>query len=333
MQFLDEVKIYVKSGDGGKGCSSFHREKFIEFGGPDGGNGGRGADIIIVAANNLNTLIDFRYKQHFKAKSGEQGKGRNQNGESRSPMVLKVPVGTVIYDESGEHQIFDFTEEGQEYVLAQGGRGGLGNAQFKTSTNRAPRYSQPGEPGQEKWVWMKLKLISDVGLLGMPNAGKSTFLSKVSAARPKIADYPFTTLKPQLGVVRVYDEEFVVADIPGLIEGASEGVGLGDKFLKHLERTKILLHLIDITAENVCEAYDIVHNETVQFSEVLADKPEVICLNKADAVPIDEAELKKHQLEEHTGQKIQVISCVAGVGVDEVINLLSEATLKQDKIV
>jgi GTPase len=250
MKFLDEAKVYIRSGDGGNGCVAFRREKFIEFGGPSGGNGGRGGDVIIEAVDGLNTLIDYRYQQHFKAQKGTNGMGKDRHGANGKPIVLKVPVGTQVFDEDRETLIHDFTKLGEKFVLAEGGNGGFGNAHFKSSTNRAPRNANPGLPGDERWIWLRLKLIADAGLVGLPNAGKSTFLSVVSAAKPKIADYPFTTLHPQLGVVNAQGREFVLADIPGLIEGAHEGAGLGDRFLGHVERCRVLLHLVDATSEH-----------------------------------------------------------------------------------
>ncbi len=262
MKFLDEAKVYIRSGDGGNGCVAFRREKFIEFGGPSGGNGGRGGNVILEVADGLNTLIDYRYQQHFKAQKGENGSGSDRHGANGKNIVLKVPMGTQIFDEDRETLIHDFTKVGEKFVLAEGGNGGFGNAHFKTSTNRAPRNANPGQTGEERWIWLRLKLIADAGLVGMPNAGKSTFLSKVSAAKPKIADYPFTTLHPQLGVVNADGREFVLADIPGLIEGAHEGTGLGDRFLGHVERCRVLLHLIDATCEHAGKAYKTVRKET-----------------------------------------------------------------------
>src|SRR4051812_7807423 len=261
MKFLDEAKVYIRSGDGGNGCVAFRREKYIEFGGPSGGNGGRGGDVVIEAVGGLNTLIDYRYQQHFKAPRGTNGMGKDRHGANGKPITLKVPVGTQVFDEDRETLIHDFTRLGEKFVLAEGGNGGFGNAHFKSSTNRAPRNANPGQPGDERWIWLRLKLIADAGLVGLPNAGKSTFLSKVSAARPKIADYPFTTLHPQLGVVNADGREFVLADIPGLIEGAHEGVGLGDRFLAHVERCRVLLHLIDATCEHAGKAYKTVRAE------------------------------------------------------------------------
>ncbi|WP_020187931.1 GTPase ObgE [Methylopila sp. 73B] len=294
MKFLDQAKVYVRSGDGGAGCVSFRREKFIEFGGPDGGDGGRGGSVIVECVQGLNTLIDYRFKQHFKAKTGVHGMGKNRTGANGADVVMKVPVGTQILDEDEETLLFDFTEIGQRYVLAKGGNGGFGNAYFTTSTNQAPRRANPGQEGEERWIWLRLKLIADAGLVGLPNAGKSTFLAAVSAAKPKIADYPFTTLHPNLGVVGVDGREFVMADIPGLIEGAHEGVGLGDRFLGHVERCRVLLHLVDGTSEHAGEAYKVVRAELEAYGGGLTDKPEIVALSKADALS---PELRKQQLQ------------------------------------
>lgn len=284
MKFLDEAKIYVKAGDGGAGAVSFRREKFIEMGGPDGGDGGQGGDVWVEAAHDLNTLIDYRYQQHFKVRTAGHGMGRLRAGASSEDIVLKVPVGTQVYDEDRETLLADLTTVGQRARIAKGGNGGFGNHYFKSSTNRSPRHANPGQLGEERWVWLRLKLIADAGIIGLPNAGKSTLLSVVSAARPKIADYPFTTLHPQLGVVRVDGNSFVLADIPGLIEGASEGAGLGTRFLGHIERCAVLLHLIDATGEDPVAAYKTVREELKAYSKELAKKPEVIVLNKADAL-------------------------------------------------
>src|SRR6476469_8303885 len=287
MKFLDEAKVYVRSGDGGNGCVSFRREKFIEFGGPNGGDGGRGGDVIVEAVDGLNTLIDYRYQQHFKAKSGGGGMGKDRHGASGDDIVLKVPAGTQIYEEDGETLLADLTAVGERVVLARGGNGGFGNARFKSSTNRAPRHANPGQPGEELTIRLRLKLIADAGIIGLPNAGKSTFLAAVSAAKPKIADYPFTTLHPNLGLVRIDGFDFVLADIPGLIEGAHEGGGIGDRFLGHVERTAVLLHLVDATLDDPAEAYEIVRGEVEAYGAGLVDKPEIIALSKADAVPKD----------------------------------------------
>jgi GTPase len=284
MKFLDQAKVYVRSGDGGAGAVSFRREKFIEFGGPDGGDGGRGADVVAECVDGLNTLIDYRYQQHFKAKTGMHGMGRNRAGGRAPDIVMKVPVGTQIFDEDNETLLADLTAVGQRYVIAKGGNGGFGNAHFTTSTNRAPRRANPGQVGIERTIWLRLKLIADAGLVGLPNAGKSTFLATVSAARPKIADYPFTTLHPGLGVVKIDDREFVLADIPGLIEGAHEGHGLGDRFLGHVERCRVLLHLVDATGEHAGTAYRIVRQELEAYGHDIETQPEIVALSKVDAV-------------------------------------------------
>jgi len=319
MKFLDEAKIFVKSGDGGAGCVSFRREKFIEMGGPDGGNGGRGGSIVIEAERALNTLIDYRYQQHFKAKKGEHGKGAQRSGVGSPDIIMKVPVGTEILAEDKETVIVDMTEEGQSIVLLKGGRGGMGNAHFKSSTNQAPRHAQPGEEGQEMWIWLRLKLLSDAGLLGLPNAGKSTFLASVSRAKPKIADYPFTTLTPQLGVVYVDGSEFVLADIPGLIEGAHMGIGLGLKFLAHVERCGVLLHLVDGTLDDVAEAYHTIRGEVNEYSKKLSEKQELIALNKCDALTPEMIKEKCKQLKKASGKKIYPISAAAKTGVEELL--------------
>lgn len=326
MHFLDEAKVFIKSGNGGAGCVSFRREKNIPLGGPDGGNGGRGGHVIIRAESNLNTLIDYRYQQHFKARTGHHGMGSQRDGASADDILMKVPVGTQIFDEDGEELIADLSHAGQELILARGGKGGIGNMHFKSSTNRAPRQSTPGEPGEEKWVWLKLKLICDAGLLGMPNAGKSTFLSVVSRARPKIADYPFTTLKPQLGVVYLDEKEFVMADIPGLIEGAHEGAGLGIRFLKHIERCRVLLHLIDGTQEDVAGAYKTVRGELEAYSELLAEKTEIVALNKSDAMSEEDIKEQSKRLKKvlPKGTKLNVISAAKGEGVKEILRQLME---------
>lgn len=330
MKFLDQAKVFLKSGDGGPGAIAFRREKFIEFGGPDGGNGGRGGDVVIEAVNGLNTLIDYRYKQHFKAQRGNHGMGSNRNGAKGTDVVLRVPVGTQILDEDQETVLLDLTEPGQRVTFLKGGDGGFGNAYYKTPTNRAPRKSHPGWPGEERWVWLRLKLIADTGLLGLPNAGKSTFLAATTAAKPKIADYPFTTLAPNLGVVRAGDEEFVIADIPGLIEGAHEGHGLGDRFLGHVERTRVLLHLIDGTAEDVVQSYTTIRNELAAYGGNLADKPEIIGLNKADALLDEEVAEKKAALEEASGAEVMVLSGATGQGVQTVLYRLL-TLIKQSK--
>ncbi|AIL65120.1 GTP-binding protein Obg [Rickettsiales bacterium Ac37b] len=322
MQFLDEVKIYVKAGDGGAGCVSFRREKNIPFGGPDGGNGGKGGDIILRAVSGLNTLIDFRYKQHFKARNGGHGKGSNRSGLSTPTMILNVPVGTQVFDAENEILIADCNKVGQEVVLVKGGNGGVGNAYYKSSINRAPKKSLPGFEGEELWVWLKLKLLADVGLVGLPNAGKSTLLSRISAAKPKIADYPFTTLKPQLGVVYIDEHEFVVADIPGLIENASLGAGLGHRFLKHIERCRVLLHLIDSTNVDVTQDYTTIRNELKNYDNTLIGKKEFIVLNKSDALSKEELYNKRNILREMTGQEIYILSGATGHGIENILRLV-----------
>lgn len=316
MQFLDEAKIFIKSGNGGAGCVSFRREANIPHGGPDGGNGGRGGHVIIRVDNNLNTLIDYRYKQHFKAKTGMHGMGKQRNGSKGEDVILNVPPGTQIYDDDQLTLLADMRETGQELILAEGGRGGIGNMHFKTSTNQAPRNATPGEQGVEQWVWLKLKLFCDVGLIGMPNAGKSTLLAALSRAKPKIADYPFTTLNPQLGVVYLHEQSFVMADIPGLIEGAHEGHGLGLRFLKHVERCRVLLHVIDATLEDPVEAYRMIRSELAAYSEELAARPERIALNKCDA--LDEMEVAdiREALAEASGADVFPISGVARTGLE-----------------
>jgi GTPase len=323
MKFLDEAKVFVRSGDGGNGCVAFRREKFIEFGGPSGGNGGRGGDVIIEVADGLNTLIDYRYQQHFKAPKGENGMGKDRHGANGKPIVLKVPVGTQVFDEDRETLIHDFTTLGERFVLASGGNGGFGNAHFKSATNRAPRNANPGQSGEERWIWLRLKLIADAGLVGLPNAGKSTFLSKVSAARPKIADYPFTTLHPQLGVVNADGREFVLADIPGLIEGAHEGAGLGDRFLGHVERCRVLLHLVDATCEHAGKAYKTVRGELEAYGGQLTDKAEIVALNKIDAVAPDELKKQKDRLKRAAKKTPLLISGVTGEGVREALRALT----------
>jgi GTP-binding protein len=318
MKFLDQAKIYCRSGDGGDGVIAFRRERFIEFGGPDGGNGGKGGDIIFEAMQNLNTLIDFRYTQHFRGAKGGNGSGADMTGAGAKDVVIKVPVGTQIFDDERDLMLADLDVPGKRVVLLRGGDGGHGNAHFKSSTNRAPRRADKGWPGEERWIWLRLKLIADVGLVGLPNAGKSTFLSVVSAAKPKIADYPFTTLHPQLGVVRLsMTQEFVVADIPGLIEGAHEGAGLGDRFLGHVERCAVLLHLIDGAAGNVVKAWRTVREELEQYGGGLADKPEIIALNKSDAMTPREISSRRAALAKASGAKVFVISAVAHYGVAE----------------
>jgi GTP-binding protein len=322
MKFLDQAKIYVKSGDGGAGVVAFRREKFIEHGGPWGGDGGRGGDVVVEVVPNLNTLIDYRYKQHFRAEIGHHGMGDNRSGASGQSVVLRVPVGTQILDEDNETVLLDLKKPGERHVLLKGGDGGFGNAHFKSSTNRAPRKATKGWPGEERWIWLRLKLIADAGLLGLPNAGKSTFLSRVSRAKPKIADYPFTTLRPQLGVVSVHGEEFVIADLPGLIAGASEGAGLGHRFLGHVERCAVMLHLIDATEKDIVGNWRTIRGELEAYGHGLTEKPEIIALNKTDAVPHEELTKKRAKLKRAAKRPIFVMSGATGQGVDEVLTAL-----------
>jgi GTP-binding protein len=319
MKFLDQAKIYLRSGDGGAGAVSFHREKFIEFGGPDGGDGGRGGHVIVEAVPNLNTLIDFRYQQHFKAPKGGHGMGKNRTGAAARDLVIKMPVGTEILDEDKETVLVDLTEPGQRVVLCKGGDGGFGNNHYKTSTNQAPRRGDPGWPGEERWVWLRLKLIADAGLVGLPNAGKSTMLAAVSRAKPKIADYPFTTLHPQLGVVLTDGAEFVLADIPGLIEGASEGAGLGTRFLGHVERCGVLIHLVDGTSDDVARDYRTVREELAAYGGGLVEKKELVALNKCDALDDAEIQSKARKLARASGGKVFRVSGAAGKGVKELM--------------
>lgn len=331
MQFLDQAKVYVRSGDGGNGCISFRREKYIEFGGPDGGGGGKGGDVVVECVANLNTLLDYRYQQHFKAKKGGHGMGQNRSGAGGADVVLKVPPGTQIFEEDGETLVADLLEPGQRITLARGGNGGFGNAHFKSSTNQAPRRANPGQPGVEMTIWLQLKLIADAGLVGLPNAGKSTFLAAVSAAKPKIADYPFTTLHPNLGVVRVDSTDFVLADIPGLIEGAHEGAGIGDRFLGHVERCAVLLHLVDATLDDPAESYDIIRGELEAYGGGLADKPEIVALSKSDAVSPAELKKKTKSLAKAAGGAPLVLSAVTGDGMKEALRELAKVVKKARK--
>src|SRR5438128_6359300 len=308
MKLVDQCKIYLKRGDGGRRAASFRREKFIEFGGPDGGDGGKGGDIVFAVAANLNTLIDFRYRQHFRAPAGRPGAGRERTGAAGEDLVLTVPVGTQIMDDENREVLADLTRPGERRVFLRGGDGGFGNAHYKSSTNRAPRRADPGWPGHDAWVWLRLKLIADVGLVGLPNAGKSTLLAAVSHARPKIADYPFTTLKPQLGVVLRHDEEFVVADLPGLIEGASEGAGIGTRFLGHVERCAVILHLVDGTLPDVVGAYRTIRDELALYGHGLAEKPEIVGLNKIDALDPQTASEKCRELQHAMTRGAQVMA-------------------------
>jgi len=331
MKFLDLAKVYIRSGSGGGGAVSFRREKFIEYGGPDGGDGGGGGSVWVEAVDGLNTLIDFRYQQHFFAQNGQAGMGRQRTGKDGDDVVLRVPVGTEILDEDEETVLIDITELGQRVLLARGGNGGWGNLHFKTSTNQAPRRANPGQEGVERTIWLRLKLIADAGLLGMPNAGKSTFLAAVSNARPKIADYPFTTLHPNLGVVGVDNAEFVMADIPGLIAGASEGRGLGDRFLGHVERCAVLLHLVDGTSPTLDEDYRAIINELELYGGDLADKPRVTALNKIDALDEDERAEARARLEAEVGGPVMMLSGVTGEGVPEVLRAV-RAEITEDRL-
>ena len=322
MQFLDQARVYVRSGDGGAGCVSFRREKFIEFGGPDGGDGGKGGDVVVECVSGLNTLIDFRYQQHFKGKTGTHGMGKNRAGPKGADAVLKVPVGTQLIDEGEEEPFADLTEVGQSVRICRGGNGGFGNAYFKTSTNQAPRRANPGELGQERTIILRLKLIADAGLVGLPNAGKSTFLSVVSAAKPKIGDYPFTTLHPQLGVVAVDGREFVMADIPGLIEGAHEGVGLGDRFLGHVERCRVILHLVDANGEHAGRDYKTVRHELEAYGGGLVDKREIVALSKVDVTEPDHLKKQVDRLRRACGQTPLRLSSATRTNVTEVLRAL-----------
>jgi GTP-binding protein len=328
MKFLDQAKVYVTSGAGGNGCVSFRREKFIEFGGPDGGDGGRGGDVVAECAEGLNTLIDYRYQQHFKAAKGKNGAGRNLAGGKGADVILRVPVGTQILEEDNETLITDMTTVGERVVLARGGNGGFGNAHFKTSTNQAPRRANPGQPAEERTLWLRLKLIADAGLVGLPNAGKSTFLAAVSAAKPKIADYPFTTLHPNLGVVTTGGRDFVLADIPGLIEGAHEGAGIGDRFLGHVERCRVILHLIDGTADDPAESYRIIRGELAAYGAGLDEKPEIVAINKVDALTESARKKVAKAVAKAAGVEPLLLSAVSGEGVDQALRMLAREIAK-----
>ena len=322
MKFLDQVKIYVKAGDGGKGSASFRREKFIEFGGPNGGDGGKGGSIKLVCEKNLNTLIDFRYQQHFNAERGEDGKGQNKTGKSGSDLILKIPIGTQVLEEDNKTLIFDFTKEDQSFVVANGGKGGLGNTRFKSSTNRAPRKITKGTLGEDFWIWLQLKTIADIGIIGLPNAGKSSLLAALTKAKPKIANYQFTTLNPNLGVTSYDNKELTLADIPGLIEGANEGVGLGYKFLKHIERCKNLLHLIDITETNLLKCYFQVRKELKKYSDKLINKKEIVVLNKTDLIDKEEILKITNELKKKIKTKIFIISTIKKEGLLDLKKIL-----------
>lgn len=319
MKFLDQAKVFVQSGDGGDGCVSFRREKSVPHGGPNGGNGGAGGDVVVECVSGLNTLIDFRYRQHFKAGRGHHGMGKDRTGAGGADVIVRVPVGTQVLDDDKETLIADLTEPGQRVAICRGGRGGHGNAHFKSSTNRAPRRADPGGPGEQRWLWLRLKLIADAGLVGLPNAGKSTFLATVSRARPKVADYPFTTLHPNLGVVTIDGDAFVVADIPGLIEGAHRGSGLGTRFLGHVERCQVLLHLVDGTGEDVAAAYRTVRGELAAYGAGLEAKPEVVALNKIDALDPELLAERRAALEAAAGGAVLLTSGVARTGLDDAV--------------
>jgi GTP-binding protein len=329
MKFLDQAKIYLRSGNGGNGCVGFRREKFIEFGGPDGGDGGRGGDVILECVDGLNTLIDYRYAQHFRAETGRQGSGSQRTGAAGKDIVLRLPRGTQVFDEDNETLLADLTEIGQRVTFLEGGDGGYGNLHYKTSTNRAPRRADKGWPGEERWVWLRLKLIADIGLVGLPNAGKSTFLSANTNARPKIADYPFTTLHPGLGVVKVGANEFVMADIPGLIEGAHEGAGLGTRFLGHVERCRALLHLVDGTQDDIAATYRTVRRELKAYGGNLARKKEIVALNKTDAMTAEDIEAKRAELARVSRKAVHVISGVSGAGVQALLHELMKLVDRQ----
>ena len=330
MKFLDQAKIYIKSGAGGNGCVAFRREKFIEFGGPNGGDGGNGGDVWVECVQNLNTLIDYRYQQHFSAENGRPGMGQNRAGPNGKDCVVKVPPGTQIFAEDGETLLADLTEPGERARLAKGGNGGFGNAHFKSSTNQAPRHANPGQPGEELTIWLRLKLIADAGLVGLPNAGKSTFLATVSAAKPKIADYPFTTLHPNLGVVRAGDADFVLADIPGLIEGASEGAGLGDRFLGHIERCRVLLHLVDATSADVANDYKTVRRELKAYGDGIDKKKEIVALTKIDALDEDALAERREALKKAARKAPLLLSAVSGAGVKDVLFALVREITRED---
>ena len=331
MKFLDEARIHIASGAGGAGAVSFRREKFIEFGGPDGGDGGRGGSVIVECVDGLNTLIDYRYQQHFKAKTGGHGMGKNRTGAKGADIVLKVPVGTQLLEDESDDVIADLTEAGQRIVLLEGGNGGFGNTHFKSSINRAPRRANPGQPAQERTIRLRLKLIADAGLIGLPNAGKSTFLAAVSAAKPKIADYPFTTLHPQLGVVRVDEREFVIADIPGLIEGAHEGVGLGDRVLAHVERAGALLHLVDATGEDPVAAWKTVRRELEAYGHDLAERPEILALTKIDALTPEAIADAKKKLKRACKKEPLALSAHSGEGVQDALRAVLKVIAKTRK--
>ena len=322
MKFLDQAKIYIKAGNGGSGSASFRREKYIEFGGPDGGDGGDGGSIVLEAERNLNTLIDFRYRQHFKAESGKPGSKKNKTGGSGKNLILKVPVGTQIYEEDNNTLIYDLTKNNEKFVVATGGKGGLGNTRFKSSTNRSPRKKTAGKMGEEFWIWLQLKVIADVGIIGLPNAGKSSFLSKCTRARPKIANYPFTTINPNLGVLNYNYKEIVLADIPGLIEGSHKGIGLGDKFLRHIERCKTLIHLIDISDKNLLNNYLKIRNELSKYDKKILRKKEIIILNKSDLVDLNSVSEKLKEFKKRTKKSYEIISLISNYNFEKVKRMI-----------
>ncbi|MHB9878062.1 GTPase ObgE [Pacificimonas sp. ICDLI1SI03] len=331
MQFLDQAKIYLKSGAGGPGAVSFRREKYIQYGGPNGGNGGRGGDVVFRAVEGLNTLIDFRYRQHWRAARGKGGAGSNRTGAGADDLIIDVPVGTQVFDEDRETLLADMVEVGQQITVLRGGLGGRGNASYKTSTNRAPRQSQPGEPAEEMWVWLRLKLLADAGLVGLPNAGKSTFMSAVTNADAKIGEYAFTTTKPQLGVVEHKERSFVLADIPGLIEGAADGVGIGDRFLGHIERCRVLLHLVDAGQNDPAAAYLTVRDELAAYGNGLAEKQEIVALTKCDTLDAELIAAQRAELAEVTGNEIHTVSAISGAGMTKILDMLMEKTFAARK--
>ena len=330
MKFLDQAKIHIQSGNGGNGCVSFRREKFVEFGGPNGGNGGKGGDIIIKCVDGLNTLIDYRYRQHFKAKNGSPGMGSDKTGRSGEDTIIEVPRGTLILEEDNEEVIADVINKDQSLTILKGGNGGFGNAHFKSSENQTPRTANDGENGQEKWIWLRLKLIADIGLIGLPNAGKSTLISTVSEAKPKIADYPFTTLNPVLGIAKYNDNELVIADIPGLIEGAHEGKGLGDRFLGHIERCNLLLHLIDANDSDVINSWKTVRNEISAYSKELDEKKEIIVLSKSDSIDEEKLDEKLNTLKCYTNKEVFKMSSVTGKGITSILRILHDNISKTE---
>ena len=322
MKFLDQAKIYIASGKGGRGCVSFRREKYVEFGGPDGGDGGNGGSIILESERNLNTLIDFRYKQHFKAENGRPGSKKNKTGAGGKDLILKIPVGTQIYEEDNNALIYDFTNNKDRFVVATGGKGGLGNTRFKSSTNRAPKRKTDGSKGEEFWVWLQLKVIADVGIIGLPNAGKSSFLSKCTRAKPKIANYPFTTINPNLGVLNINHREIVLADIPGLIEGSHKGIGLGDKFLRHIERCKTLIHLIDISEKNILENYLKVRNELSKYDKSILKKEEIVIFNKVDLMGKEKIKEKLKNFKKKIKKNFETVSLITNENLEKVKKII-----------